>query len=300
MEHRAYPKIQATAPYTVIGGTWVLLEKVHGAGVVVGIDEDGVQVGKRKAWLEPNEVFFGWQRLRSELEAAGRQLRDRLGVTRLYLYGELCGEGVQTGIFYSHDLMVLWFDALVFDGRWSWVSYTELAATLPRQTVPLLARGTKASLEDYPVRFVTKVPQTPDPTAQWAEGYVKKPDCRHQEDSLWSVKRKIPEFDESDVFEGAVPFEQNADVPFEELCRWGLKMASHPARITSARSKVGDGAPLHDEVVLDVLADLESTWPRAIAAHLDPLADHLRTHVSSLQAHDPYSVIVPGLHWKPP
>ena len=78
------------------GGTWVALEKLHGAQLVVGVRgvrEGVVRFGKRKAWLADDEPFFGWQLLRAELtDSALRVARAVGGEGRdVYLYGELFG-----------------------------------------------------------------------------------------------------------------------------------------------------------------------------------------------------------------
>jgi hypothetical protein len=45
---------------------------IHGAQLVVGANADEVRVGKRKAWLEHDEPFLGWQILRPLLHGAAR------------------------------------------------------------------------------------------------------------------------------------------------------------------------------------------------------------------------------------
>jgi hypothetical protein len=57
----------------------------------------------------------------------------------------------------------------------------------------------------------------------------------------------------------------------------------NPARVASARSKVGDGDPvaLRDEITLDVLVDLESAFPSAIRALSPAEEDALRTQIGT-------------------
>ena len=71
MQHRPFPKIPTTlAPSSGAGGSWIATEKIHGAQLLLASDGDTVRFGKRKAWLAPDEPFFGWQLLRNELELA--------------------------------------------------------------------------------------------------------------------------------------------------------------------------------------------------------------------------------------
>lgn len=59
MEHLAYPKIGRSSASSA-GGQWVLTEKIHGANFVIGLAEGTIRFGKRKAWLDSAESFFGW------------------------------------------------------------------------------------------------------------------------------------------------------------------------------------------------------------------------------------------------
>src|SRR6476659_2608619 len=91
MRHRPFPKMAGDsdrAERASPGGTWLALEKIHGAQLVIGVDESGVQFGKRKAWLADDEPFFGWQLVRRELADAARAMHAETGAS-LLLYGEL-------------------------------------------------------------------------------------------------------------------------------------------------------------------------------------------------------------------
>ena len=80
------------------------------------------------------------------------------------------------------------------------------------------------------------------------------------------IKRKIPEFDER-RFDESAPWNANAHLSLRDLQVLASR-AVNEARIASARSKVGDGRAeaLRDEVELDILVDLEATFPRALKA----------------------------------
>jgi hypothetical protein len=111
------------------GGTWVALEKVHGAQLVLGVQGGQVHFGKRKAWLSDEDPFFGWQLLRAKLGSAAPRVARAVGAEgdAVYLYGELFGGHyphpnvpavpgmvpVQTGIWYAPELHRAPFDILL-------------------------------------------------------------------------------------------------------------------------------------------------------------------------------------------
>ncbi|MEQ1502132.1 MAG: RNA ligase family protein [Myxococcota bacterium] len=288
LEHRPYPKIHPRFDGPSASGPWCATEKLHGANLVVGVSADQVRIGKRKAWLDDDEPFFGWQLLRATLEAQARALHDAVGRPRiLRLYGELYGGAyphpavaavpgaslVQTGISYAPDVRFAAFDALIEDGDDEvFLSFTELssvAAAVGVELVPLIARGTRSELERLPVRFTTRVPASlglpplEDPTGNLAEGLVLRVDARLPPSRRTTVKRKIPEFDEA-RFEEALPWDPDAALSADDLRVVALRLVNGP-RIASARSKVGtDPERVRDEVVLDVLIDVEAAFPRAV------------------------------------
>lgn len=293
MEHLPYPKIPtrtdgaAQAP----GGTWVATEKVHGAQVVVATDGRVVRVGKRKAWLESDDAFFGWQLLRAELEAAARSAFAAHADARVVrLYGELFGGGyphpevaaspgtspVQTGIWYAPDVRFVLFDVLV-EAPSMFLAHTEveqLAAAVGLPVVPLLGRGPRAALERLPVHFPSRVPALlglPPLADNIAEGFVLKPDARATPSARYVVKHKIPELDEG-RFDESAPWNPDAALSLAELQDIAARLVN-PARMASARSKVGiDPVAIAEEVLLDVLVDLEAAFPAAFRG-LTPEAD---------------------------
>jgi Rnl2 family RNA ligase len=177
------------------GTIWVELEKIHGAQLVIDIDEDGVRFGKRKGWLQEDEPFFGWQLLRGSLREATREAYGRVGAARLVLYGELFGGGyphpevpdrglipVQTGVWYAPDLRWVLFEARAIDGeKDEFLSWSE-SSTLRLLTPPLLLRGRKVEVDALPERFPSRVaaalglPSLGE--GNLAEGLVLKPDLR--------------------------------------------------------------------------------------------------------------------------
>ncbi|MBK7534802.1 MAG: RNA ligase [Myxococcales bacterium] len=286
MRFRTFPKIPThrAAPPRAMGGPWVALEKLHGAQLVVAVSGGEVRVGKRKAWLEAEEPFFGWQLLGQELMEQARAVAAGTAAHTTVLYGELIGGGyphpdvapvpglspVQTGIWYTPLLAWVAFDALVAtseDDAGELLAHRELeelTSAAGLRAPPLVARRTRAELERLEVRFATRVPAwfgLPTLADNFAEGLVLKPDARCAGEDRPVIKRKIPEFDD-DRF-GEAEAWRPAHLGEAELASWVERLVS-PARLASARSKVGTAtAAVLDEVALDVALDLSLTFPDA-------------------------------------
>ena len=285
IEHRVFPKIEPLA-IGAPGGEWVATEKVHGAQLVVATDGREFAIGKRRAWLAPEEAFFGWQIVRPLLEHGARAVHARLeGPATLWLYGELFGGGyphpavasvpglvpVQTGIWYGPDLYFAAFDAIVAPAGGEeyflgWDELTRVSAESGLATVPLLTRGSRAGIDSTPVRFETRIPARhglPPIANNYAEGYVLKTAGRRRVDDRPVLKRRIPEFDQ-DRFDESRALDPRRHLASGEVAQLGRMMVNGP-RIASARSKVGAGRDaVIQEVVLDVLVDLERMFPRRL------------------------------------
>ncbi|WP_394848410.1 RNA ligase [Pendulispora brunnea] len=301
MEHRPFPKIplhlRDAVPSKV--SRWVATEKIHGAHFVMGTDGAVVRFGKRKSWLDAGDVFFGWQLLRSPLDAAVREVHRRLGGHgRTYFYGELYGGGyphsdvapvhgvtpVQTGIWYAPDIQFALFDILVDGGVFlAHSKLKECTQGTGLGLVPTMLEGTRSEVGALESRFLTRVPRDlPALPNNFAEGLVLKPDADLAPENRPVFKIKIPEFSEVQ-FDESEPWNSDIRLSGHELQALATRLVNLP-RLASARSKVGHGSreQLLDEVVLDVLVDLEAAFPVAMAS-LDAAAeDQLRAHILEL------------------
>jgi len=285
-----FPKISPSDLVCASRDDWVASEKIHGAQLVIAADPSEIRVGKRKAWLESDEAFFGWQILRPILHEAGRAIqRAALPWGTVWIYGELFGGhypdpsappvaglvAVQTGVWYAPDLRYAVFD-IIHAGADAPPHFLaddqvrELARDAGLLSPPLLGRARFSDLDRLPVRFPTKVPEMlglskiPD---NYAEGYVLK----HAGRSLLSerpiVKRKIAEFDEL-RFDESRAFDPTVHLAREELIALVAQLIN-PPRLASARSKVGeDPQRVVEEAVLDAMIDLRDMLPRRIEAML--------------------------------
>jgi Rnl2 family RNA ligase len=282
MRFRTYPKIGGHAEST--GGTWVATEKIHGANFVIGVAGEDLVFGKRKAWLQPDDAFFGWQLLARALADPIRALARAAGAAQLVCFGELFGgayphpdvaaipglSAVQTGIWYTPELRWMVFDLLVAsddadDGELlAHADVEELAGTAGLTTPPVLGRGRLADLDRIAIAAPTEVPTLlglPPLANNLREGFVAKPDRRMPYGARPIVKRKLPDFDDARFDAGAAWDPGHLGVA--ELVAWAQRLVN-PARVASARSKVGtERAAIIDEIVLDVAVDLETVFAAA-------------------------------------
>lgn len=305
VEHISYPRITTggSVGSTAARGDWVATEKIHGGQLVLGYDGGTLHVGKRKAWLRPDEAFFGWQLLRDRFQAAAEAALARGGAA-VRIFGELYGGAyphpdmpaapgmapVQTGVWYSPTVRYALFDVLGGDGRF--LPYAEVAAVAAAgglDVVPLLARGSRTSLDAVPVRFPTRVPALlglPPIDGNLAEGVVLRPDSPMTPADRPVRKLKIEEFDEQ-RFSASRKWDPWLHLSPAELREIAETLVNGP-RLASARSKVGPeaGDDLLDEVTLDVMIDLAEAFPAAVgalsAADEAALQAHIRSHAGAL------------------
>ncbi len=319
MDFLPFPKISTSQSSAEVRltGTWIAQEKIHGAHFVIGIKGNSIRFGKRKSWLRDDDPFFGWQLIRSELTEQAFSLRDHLESDRsqsLYLYGELFGghyphpdvepvqgmTAVQTGVWYSPEIKWSVFDAVVcpelataecffVDQKLLMESLVSCQALTP----VVRGRGVLNDLWQLNVRFPAQMPSCfglPEIKNNWAEGLVIKPQSQTQVSRRVVYKRKIDEFNEKQ-FDESECWDERQIVSPGGLMSWATKMVN-PARIASARSKIGDGnnSALVEEIVLDVLIDLNEALPLSNEALSDleqqALSDHIIRLAEILLAHN--------------
>ncbi|MFC5749171.1 RNA ligase family protein [Actinomadura rugatobispora] len=310
-----YPKIpQRFGDGPLPGGTWVAEEKVHGAHLALVSDGRTARAAGRRGLLDEDrlETFFGVTRLWPVLATAAAAAARAAGQD-VILFGELAGGGyphpqvppvkdigpVQTGVWYSPDLVWLAFDGAVGASPGQrWMSRAELAdlvAGVGLGCVPLVGQGQRQKLRELTVDFPTLVSNAlglPELPGNRAEGYVLKPASSWDTSELGPrpvLKVKHPDFAEDARYSGARPF-----VPppggVTGVPAWLLAAAVErltPPRVDGARSKLGpaaDTAALATEVVADLLADLDDDLGglpesdrQRLAAALMPAARALST-----------------------
>lgn len=309
MRFRTYAKIPKThADDTrTAGGMWVALEKLHGAHFVIAVERGEVRFGKRKEWLDADTPFFGWQLLADDLRTRVLAMANAAGAPVFFAYGELLGgayphpdvcpvpglSAVQTGIWYAPDLHWVMFDILTAESDedegllWAHAEVEALAQRHGILVPPLVRRGRRSELESVPYRAPTRFPALlglPTIADNIAEGIVLKPDMRLAPSARPVIKRKIPEFDDAKFDESAAW--APGRLSLDELLVWVERLVN-PARIQSARSKVGEGHDaIVDELVLDVAVDLElafrEAWDACGSDGQTRLLEHARARAERL------------------
>lgn len=298
VEWSAYPKMaRRPGPVSAMGGAWAATEKIHGAHLAIVCDGATARPAKRRDLLTEAELdsFFGLSRIWPDLAVAagetGRLLRDRTGLSGLLvLYGELAGGGyphpdvagvpglgpVQTGVWYSPDLLWVLFDAVFEtpDGP-LWLADRELrqaAGAAGLRCVPHIAEGSRQD-EHLPVAFPSLLPGLlglPALADNLAEGLVLKPAGRWRGGARPVVKRKHPRFAEDARYQGArayQPPEQGAaGVPGWLIAEAAARLT--PVRASAVLSKLGPATPagplaaaLLDDLVEDLEEDLGGLEP---------------------------------------
>ena len=307
MEFIPYPKMPRRPDLPPPGGAWVATEKIHGANFVVGIGADGaIRFGKRRAWLDPGEPFFGWQLLAGTLSERARALAmlirpPELGPARLYLWGELFGghypgvasppglSAVQTGVWYAPDLRFAAFDLMIVEeteankeageeadrtaqaSAEGWfLPFSELAeaaGAVGLEVAPLIGRGTRQEVEAIPADGVTVLP------ARYGlppiEGNRREGLVLRPDQAMRAGERIVFKKKIADFDELRFQEAESwspAWLEAGDFQAWAARLVN-PARVDGARSKVGvDPEAVAAEVALDVLVDLEAAFPQAFAA----------------------------------
>lgn len=260
---------------------WVVTEKIHGANFCFVTDGQAVRCANRRAFLAPDDPFFGYarvlERLRERVLDVAARVRQRLDAPLLALYGELFGgayphpdvppdplcQPIQTGIYYAPGIEFCAFDLAVQQPGGTSRRY--LPYDLLREVCqgagllvaePLLISSYTKAL-DYPLGFDSTIPRLlglpalPGPNT--AEGVVAKP---AEEIELAGprgplrplLKRKIAAFAEDRRYSAAQPWPAAPAAPaasygaLDEL-RWAAFSMVTPNRLQNAISKIGPGRP---------------------------------------------------------
>jgi Rnl2 family RNA ligase len=278
---------------------WVVTEKVHGAHFVLVTDGREVRPAKRKAFLDPQDDFYGHAPVTARLTAPvlalfANQAQAFLSqgkLERLWVHGELFGGGyphpqvppvpdvqpVQTGVWYAPGVEFMAYDLGVeWKGYKRFVDFDAAAAAAAAAGVPFAKPLFQGSMRDalaFPHRFQSTLPARlglPPLADNWAEGIVCKPVPGQVVGVRPVVKRKIAEFAEDERFHQATA--RAVPVPGLDPVEWlVLEAAAHCTenRLQSALSKAGplkpgDGARAREVfglMVADVLEALQTDHP---------------------------------------
>jgi Rnl2 family RNA ligase len=286
--------------------TWCVTEKIHGANFCFIQSKDGLLVAKRKAIVENDEEFFGYQKVKERLAITLRGLftllESQISLSHLYVYGELFGgayphfdikpianvQAVQTGVYYTPDISFIAFDLAVSEGiEVTYLDYTKAIELFKQVNLfyaePLFIGSFTDALE-FSERFASTIPKRlglPELDNNFAEGIVIKPMqeilVRTNKGSIRPIlKKKIAEFAEDERFHQAEKQKprHNEGYLLEQL-EYELYQLVNINRLQSAASKVGN-LEIHQEEIKKLIT--EDAW--------ESLGDKYGDKLSGLSSED--------------
>ncbi len=95
--------------------SYIVTEKIHGANFQIMIDEHGIEFASRNRTLSPDEKFNDYQNVMKgceELIEAFQRIATSYPPSKIRLYGEIFGDGIQKGVQYGEKQFRL-FDVIV-------------------------------------------------------------------------------------------------------------------------------------------------------------------------------------------
>ncbi|NOQ71030.1 MAG: 2'-5' RNA ligase [Crocinitomix sp.] len=210
---------------------WVVTEKVHGANFSFIYEEGTLKYAKRKAYLNWEDDFFGFQLVVNQIEdniiRLFEDISSQISGNKYIIYGELFGgkyphpdvdanpevQAIQTGVYYSPTINFCAFDIAIENSETKYyldfetsLSYFESHKIF--HVKPLLV-GKFADALNFNTRINSTIPkqlELPELNENLIEGVVIKP--YNQLDSVATavrpiVKLKNKEFDEEKKFHQA-------------------------------------------------------------------------------------------------
>lgn len=111
-------------------GDWYVTEKVHGSNLSIWVKGKEIRVAKRTCFIDNDDNFYGFQKLKEGLFLKAREMYNLLGRETVAIFGEIFGgiyphpvvtrnpqaKKVQKGVYYSPNNEFFVYDIKV-DGR---------------------------------------------------------------------------------------------------------------------------------------------------------------------------------------
>lgn len=103
---------------------FIIQEKIHGSNFSIWFEKENdvvnVRYGKRTAFLEDTESFFNWQQvvLKGDIVLLVNRIKEKMineNIPRITIFGELYGNGIQKGVYYSEVKQINFFDMKICD-----------------------------------------------------------------------------------------------------------------------------------------------------------------------------------------
>lgn len=308
-EWQKYPKIPLVSPdVTCVDDMAVVTEKIHGANfsIIVRGPDKPVEFAKRSGVLADSDDFYSFrsQGLATRLAALARRAWD-LATSRsplsLTIYGELCGghyphpsveaaEGirpVQRGVWYSPSLCFVCFDVAIVGSSspHRFLDYDDACQLCDRAgflfAQPLMVGPMHACVHDHPQHFGSTLPSRlglpPLQEPNYAEGVVIRPIRERASGVRHLVKRKIPEFSETQYTNkdwrtsragsaggAADPRAAREQTEATDVVKYEMLAHVNENRLHAALSKIGRVDPTARRAYAILLAELEADVVQAL------------------------------------
>lgn len=200
------------------GQEFVVVEKCHGSNFSISYDGKELICGKRTSFLNEDDKFFNFQRVRDRYEAKIKAMYYILSANSDFEVLTVCGElyggtyphpdvekidiaQVQKGVFYNNDVDLLIFD-IKLDSKF--MGTEQLNKTCEENTLPYLKTlftGTLTQCLAYSNEFQTTIPEQlglPPIENNICEGVVIRPtETRYIGNERVILKNKNEKFTES-------------------------------------------------------------------------------------------------------
>lgn len=181
---------------------FIATEKIHGSNFSIMITKDSIEYGKRTSKLEIDESFFDWQntvlKYKAEFELVQSYIKKH-DIDSVRFFGELFGNGVQKGVYYSDEKEIRLFDGYINDVLLPQSEFIELLDIIGilHMFVPIIGiyEDLKTALE-VDTKFDSKLTDRKD---NICEGVVIKPYDKVYEfnnGGFFYLKKKNAEFSE--------------------------------------------------------------------------------------------------------
>ncbi|MFT5820064.1 MAG: Rnl2 family RNA ligase [Crocinitomix sp.] len=250
---------------------WVVTEKIHGANFSFSYENGTLKYAKRKAYLNWEDDFFGFQLVVNQIEdniiRLFEDISSQIIANKIIVYGELFGgkyphpdveenskvQAIQTGVYYSPTINFCAFDiAIEADSTKSYLDFETAINYFEKHKIfhikPLLV-GKFADALNFNTRIKSTIPKElglPELNENLIEGVVIKLYNQMDSEDLSVrpiVKLKNKEFDEEKKFHQAEKwmYVPNVTSKSEDLSFILDELRNYitVSRLESAISKIG-------------------------------------------------------------
>jgi len=249
---------------------WAVCEKIHGANFSFIVTNDGIMCARRGDILKKDEKFYNYRpvldKYNARLKALFEDIKIEYNCESIQVIGELYGNGVQTGVYYSDDQDFTMFDILVNGEYLDYDLVSQLGIFHGILPPPLLGFFTLEKALQLSNKFPSKMPARhgkDSPEDNICEGTVIRPNKTYWlgegfESSRVILKNKNEKFSEKTVKEVSPVKSELAQMVDN------IMLLVNDNRIDSAASKLGEvEMSRFGEFMREIIEDVQKDSPEA-------------------------------------